>query len=68
MSVLLQMVAHYRALRQQTADEIALMDEGKLVIIRQGKDHTKLWKTELRDRLAKIDRLLQGVDTIGQQE
>jgi hypothetical protein len=68
MSVLLQMADHYRTLRQQMADEIALMEEGKLVIIRQGKDHTQLWKAELRDRLVKIDRLLQGFDTIDQQE
>jgi hypothetical protein len=65
--VLIQMVDHYRKLRQQTAEEIQLIDTGKLVIIRHGKDCTQFWKGELRDTLAKIDRLLNGFEYLDQQ-
>jgi hypothetical protein len=62
MSGLLQMVEHYRKLREQTAEEIALIEAGKLVILRYGKDGTEFWKTELHNRLAKIDRVLAAFE------
>jgi hypothetical protein len=55
MSVLSSMAEHYRTLRQQTAEQITLIDKGKLVIVRQGRDCTEYWRAYLIDRLAKID-------------
>jgi hypothetical protein len=58
-SVLLQMVDHYRNLREHTAKEIQLIEDGKLVMLRHGKNGTEIWKAELKERLAKIDRILE---------
>jgi hypothetical protein len=65
MSVLLQMVDHYKKLREQTAREIAMIEAGKLVILRYGKNGTEFWKAELQDRLVRIDKILETYDNRG---
>jgi hypothetical protein len=65
MPVLLQMVDHYKKLRDQTAEEIALIEAGKLVIPRYGKNGTEFWKAELQDRLVRIDKILETYDNRG---
>jgi hypothetical protein len=62
LSVLRQLVDHYRKLREHTAQEIAMIEAGKLVILRHGRNGTAFWRVELQDRLAKIDRVLEAFD------
>jgi hypothetical protein len=47
------------------AEEIALIEAGRLVILRYGKNGTEFWKAELQDRLVRIDKILESYDSRG---
>ena len=54
MTVLLQMLDHFRSLARETEEEIKMIEAGKLSIIRNGQDYFLIRLEELRLRLAKL--------------
>ena len=59
MSLICQMLEHYRSLLLHLREEVQMVEDGKLTIIRNGKNYTGPWVAELRERAAKIDGILK---------
>jgi hypothetical protein len=58
MSVLIQMLEHFRSLAGETEEEIKMIEDGRLAIIRHGHDYSQNRLVELRARLEKLHNTL----------